>query len=146
MAAASPRGSSLDAVLGIWTHMCRGTETEVCNRAPRFFTAEKKFFKVILKSEKNYFHFLEKHQSLRISFQILIVAVVRHFSILFCLLQSNNYYIISGEGTSLPTIYVLILIFITPLLPSRNLTEGMGNTSQAWKEPVHNRFVYINYS
>lgn len=63
-----------------------------------------------------------------ISFQI--VAVVRYFSILFCLLQSNNYYIISGEGTSLPTIYVLIPIFITLLLQSRNLTKGTGNTSQ----------------
>jgi len=60
MAAASPRGSSLDAVLGIWTHMCRGTETEVCNRAPRFFTAEKKFFKVILKSEKKLLPLLRK--------------------------------------------------------------------------------------
>lgn len=79
-----------------------------------------------------------------ISFQI--VAVVRYFSILFCLLQSNNYYIISGEGTSLPTIYVLIPIFITLLLQSRNLTKGTGNTSQVWRESVWDRFVYINYS
>lgn len=40
--------------------MCRGTETEVCNRAPRFFTAEKKFFKVILKSEKKLLPLLRK--------------------------------------------------------------------------------------
>lgn len=68
---------------------------------------------ILNREKKDYSHFLEK-QSLRICFETLIAQVVGCFSILSCLLQGNNYYIISGEGTSLPTIHILVLIFITP--------------------------------